>query len=148
ALVLIIVSFALGPNHELLRKTAPAVLWISLSFASVLAFARAYQIESENGCFEGLILMGARPVAIYLGKLISTGVVLLVVEIVAVIALVTLDGFSLSAVLLPLAGIMMLGTIGVTAVGVLYGRLVMSLRAREVMLPLLMLPVILPALLA
>ena len=148
ALILLIVSFALGPDLKRLQSVAGAVVWISFAFAGVLAFARAYQTEEENRCFEGMLLAGAEPKAIYLGKMASTLVVMGVVEVSILISMAVLYNLSLWGMALPLAAILCLGTIGLVSIGVLYGRLAMSLRAREVLLPLLVLPVVIPAVLA
>lgn len=148
ALILVTISFALGPSPSRLRAGAAGVLWVAIAFAGVLAFARSYQAESENGCFEGMLLAGAEPKAIYLGKLIATTLVMAVVEAVVIIAMGLLYNLSFLDSLPALALIAVLGTIGFAAVGVLYGRLTMSLRGREIMLPLLVFPILVPALLA
>lgn len=146
--ILVIISFALGPSEARLRASSGGVLWVAFVFAGVLAFARVYQVEEQNRCFEGLLLSGAPPRAIYLAKLISTCLIMLVVEGVVVAALGVLYGLNLWRWLPWLAVIIVFGTVGVASVGVLYGRLTMSLRAREVLLPLLVLPAIVPAILA
>jgi heme exporter protein B len=148
ALILVIVSFALGPNVHRLRATSGAILWIVFAFSAVLAFARSYQAESENRCFEGLLLAGMYPRAIYMGKLAGTSIVMFLVEAVVIITAAMLDDLNLVSVASLLTAITILGTVGIASVGVLYGRLTMSLRAREVMLPLLVLPVVIPAILA
>lgn len=147
-LILVIVSFALGPSQARLSAAAPGILWIAFAFAGVLAFARAYQSESENGCFEGMLLAGADPKAIYLGKLTATVLVMLLMEAVVTAAMSLLYNLRLWTVLPALALVAVLGSVGIASIGVLYGRLTMSTRAREVMLPLLMLPVVIPVLLA
>jgi len=147
-LILVIISFALGPDAARLRAAAGAVLWIAFAFAGVLAFARAYQTESENRCFEGMLLAGADPRAIYLGKLTATVIVMLVMEAVVTISMALLYGLQIGSVAVQLFAILALGTAGIASVGIVYGRLTMTLRAREVMLPLLVFPVVIPAILA
>lgn len=147
-LILVIISFALGPSPGRLHSVAGGVLWIAFAFAGVLAFARAYQTEDENRCFDGLLLAGADPRAIYMGKLVSTMVVMLALEVVVGAAMIVLYGLRFSSLLVGLALVAILATTGLAAVGVLYGRLTMSLRAREILLPLLVLPVTVPVILA
>jgi len=147
-LILLIVSFALGPDRSRLHTVAGGVLWIAFAFAGILAFSRAYQSEETNKCFEGMLLAGTDPKAIYLGKLLGTIIVMLVVEVVVTTAMTVLYALSFGGSILFLALAGVLGTVGIAAVGVLYGRLTMSLRAREIMLPLLVLPVVVPVLLA
>jgi heme exporter protein B len=146
--ILVIISFALGPSPARLHSAAAGVLWVAFVFAGVLAFARAYQAETDNRCFEGLLLAGAEPRAIYVGKLLGTCAIMLVVETAVTAALGVLYGLNLWRHIPELALAMALGTLGVAAVGVLYGRLTMSLRAREILLPLLVLPAVVPVLLA
>lgn len=147
-LILVIISFALGPSPTRLHSAAGGILWVAFSFASVLAFARAYQSEADNRCFEGLLLAGATPKAIYIGKLAATIIVLLTVEVVVTVSMGLLYGIQIWPSLPGLAMVSFFGTVGIASVGVLYGRLTMSLRGREIMLPLLVLPVVIPVILA
>ncbi len=147
-IILVVISFALGPSSSRLQSVAGGILWIAFAFAGVLAFGRAYQVEGNNGCFEGMLLTGVDPRTIYLGKLIATCIVMLAVEMVVVFAMALLYGLDLWSRAPSLLLIATLGTLGFASIGILYGRLTMSLRAREVMLPLLVLPVVLPLVLA
>jgi heme exporter protein B len=147
-LILVVISFALGPSPSRLQSAAAGVLWVAFAFAGIIAFGRAYQTESDNRCFEGMVLAGANPKAIYLGKLAATMTVMLLVEIVVVGAMGVLYNLHLWGRLPILLLIALLGTVGFASVGILYGRLTMTLRAREVLLPVLVLPVVLPVVLA
>jgi heme exporter protein B len=147
-LVLVILSFALGPSPVRLHAVAAGLLWVAFVFAGVLAFGRAYQTELDNRCFEGSILAGADPKALYLGKLLSTVAIMLLVEAVVVACMSILYNLDIPGHVPVLALIAILGTVGFAAIGTLYGALTMSLRAREVLLPLLLLPVVLPVILA
>jgi len=147
-MILLIVSFALGPDIHRLRSASSAILWIAFIFAGILAFSRAYEAESHNGCFEGLFLFGASPRAVYVGKLLATILVMLLVELTVVIAMGLLYDLAIWRETIGLVTVAVLGTAGVASIGVLYGRLAMLLRAREVMLPLLVFPIVIPALLA
>ena len=147
-LILVVISFALGPSRSRLEAAASGVLWVAFAFAGIIAFARAYQTESDNRCFEGMLLAGANPRAIYLGKLIASIAVMFAVEVVVVVSMEVLYSLHLWARLPVLLAVALLGTVGFAAVGVLYGRLTMALKAREVLLPILVLPVVLPVVLA
>jgi heme exporter protein B len=147
-LILVVISFALGPSQRRLQTAAAGVLWVAFAFAGIIAFGRAFQTESENRCFEGMLLAGANPRAIYLGKLLSAMIVMFVVETVVVVSIGLLYDLHLWARLPALLAIVLLGTLGFAAVGILYGRLTMNLRSREVLLPVLVLPVVLPVVLA
>lgn len=146
-LALLVFSFALGPNRAHLQTAAAGILWLALVFSGILAFGRIYQIEMENSAFEGLLLVAQNRSAIYLGKMLGASVVMLLVEIVLVPVMGVLYDLDLHGGIGILMLACVLGTIGFAAVGALYGALTMSLRAREVLLPLLLLPVTVPILL-
>lgn len=147
ATVLLIFGFALGPNADRLRAAAGGLLWLAFVFAGVLAFSRAYQLEAENNAFEGLLLVTRSRSALYAGKVLATVAVMLVIEAVTLPLMAVLYNLDLWGAALPLALIGVLGTVGYASVGALYGALTMSLRAREVLLPLLLLPVTVPVIL-
>ncbi|HEX8918160.1 MAG TPA: heme exporter protein CcmB [Chloroflexota bacterium] len=147
AMVLLIFSFALGPDQQRLRASAGGLLWLAFLFSGILAFGRAYQLEAENAAFEGLLLIARNRSAVYIGKVLGTAAIMLLIEIVAVPLMAILYNLDLWSNLPQLAGVFALGTLGFAAVGALYGALTMSLRAREVLLPLLMLPITVPVIL-
>lgn len=147
AMVLLIFSFALGPNPARLQEAAGGLLWLAFVFSGILAFGRAYQLEADNNAFEGLLLVAQHRSAIYVGKVIGVVAVMTVLEAVIVPVMALLFNLDLWGVLVPLALVALLGTVGFSAIGALYGALTMSLRAREVLLPLLVFPVTVPVIL-
>jgi len=147
ATVLLIFSFALGPDPGHLRTAAGGLLWLAIVLSGVLAFGQAYQLEAENNAFEGLLLVARNRSAIYAGKVLGTVVVMLIIEAVIIPVMAVLYNLELWGAVLPLALVGLLGSVGYAAVGALYGALTMSLRAREVLLPLLLLPVTVPVIL-
>jgi heme exporter protein B len=146
-IALLVFSFALGPDPERLRSAAGGVLWLAFIFSGILAFGRSYQLEAENNAFEGLMLVAENRSAIYLGKMLGAMAVMLTLETLILPLMAVLFSIPLSGGLLGLAIVGVLGTIGFAAIGALYGALTMSLRAREVLLPLLLLPVTVPVIL-
>jgi heme exporter protein B len=146
-MALLVFSFALGPNRAHLQTAAAGILWLALIFSGVLAIGRIYQIEAENGAFEGLLLTAQNRSAIYLGKMLGAIIIMVLVEIVLVPLMAVLYDLDFHGGVPLLALACVLGTVGFAAVGALYGALTMSLRVREVLLPLLLLPVIVPILL-
>jgi len=146
-IVLLIFSFALGPDPVRLRAAAGGLLWLAFVFAGILAFGRIYQIEMDNNAFEGLMLVAQNRSAVYVGKLLGGILVMLLIEVVVLPLMSVLYNLDLWGSTLPLLGISLLGTIGFAAVGTLYGALTMRLRVREVLLPLLLLPVTVPVIL-
>jgi heme exporter protein B len=147
-LVLLLFGFALGPDAGRLAEAAPGLLWLAIVFGSLLIVARLHQQEAEDGALEVLARYPVERHAIYLGKLLAGigaigvlgGVLLPVVGI--------LYGIDLASGWPALVGTLLLGTIGLAAVGTFYAGVTVRMQAREVMLPLLMLPVIAPLLLA
>jgi heme exporter protein B len=146
--LLISFGLSLGPGRALLQRTAPGLLWLAVLFASVLSFRHAYEIEGEDGALEGLILGSIDPGAIFLGKAVAVIVQLLVLELAVSLLVVVLFGLSLGGEPLTALGAALLGTVGLGAVGSLFGVLGEAPRASETVFPLLVLPLAIPALVA
>jgi heme exporter protein B len=146
-MVLLVFSFALGPSQARLKAAAGGLLWLAFIFAGMLAFGRAYQLETENNAFEGLLLVTQSRSAIYAGKVLGTVAVMVVIEAFVIPLMAILYNLNLWSAILPILPIAVLGTLGFASIGSLYGALTMSLRAREVMLPLLLLPITVPVIL-
>jgi heme exporter protein B len=146
----LLVSFglSLGPGRSLLEETAPGLLWLAVTFASVLSFRQAYEVESEDGAMEGLVLSPVDRAAIFLGKALGVAVELVVLEAIVVLLVATLFGLSLGEAPAVLASAFLLGTVGLSAIGSLYGALTESSRTREAVFPLLVLPLATPVLVA
>jgi len=147
ALVLFIFSFALGPDTELLRRVSGGLLWVGIAFTGILSLSRTYQSEETSGGIEGLRMYPGDVRAIFLGKLLGNVVLLLCVEAVLFPAAAILFQIEMLPYALELVGIALLGTIGFSIVGTFYAALTVNLRAREVMLPLLLFPALVPVLL-
>lgn len=143
-LALVVFSFALGPDAERLRAAAPGLLWLAVVFAGMLGVGRAYQVEMENGCLEALALYPGDREAIYFGKFLSTLLFVLILEWLLVPMMAVLYNLAVG----PRIGLVLLvgalGAVGFAAVGGLYAALSVHVRAREVMFPLLLLPVVIP----
>ncbi|HET7631640.1 MAG TPA: heme exporter protein CcmB [Gemmatimonadaceae bacterium] len=146
--MLILFGFALGPDPEALRHAAAGAIWLSALFAGVLAFNRSYQVELESGALDQLLLYPGPRWSIYLGKLLAN---LLFVGLILVI--VILVGIALFQVRIPAAwpqllGVFVLGAVGLVVLGTFYAAMASRSRAREVLLPLLLFPMLVPLLLA
>jgi heme exporter protein B len=147
ALVLLILGFALGPDSEAVRQAAPGLLWIAVVFTSILGLSRAYDAERENRGMEGLFQYPGGRSAVFVGKFTVLLIMLLFVELVLFVLGGVLYNLGLATAVGPLAAVAVLGTVGLAGVGTLYGALTLDLRAREVLLPLLMLPLVVPVVL-
>ena len=148
ALVLLLFGFALGPDSRRLTEAAPGLLWLAIVFAGLLAVGRLHLVETDDGALEHLALYPVDRRAIYAGKVLSGLAAMLVLGGVMLGVVAILYGIDLAAAWLPLLVTLLLGAVGFAAVGTFYAGVTVRMRAREVMLPLLMLPVIAPLLLA
>ena len=144
--MLLVFAFALDPDRGILRRVAPGLFWVTVLLAALLAVSRAFTIEAEHGAREALRLSGLDPAAVFLGKAAAIAVELLVLEVLLGTGTVVLFDVSLRAVG-PLILATLAATVGVSAVGTLYGVLVAGLRVRETLVPMLLLPVVAPVLL-
>ena len=144
-LVIVVVSFALEPGEQT-SPIAAGILWVAFTFAGVLGLSRSFVMEKDKGCLQGLMLCPVDRSLIYLGKMLSIVVFMLVVEAIILPVFIVL----LDQPLFPpqLAVIALLATIGFAAVGTLFSALAVNTKARDVMLPLLFLPVASPVIIA
>ena len=148
ALVLLLFGFALGPDAARLAQAAPGLLWLAIVFAGLLAVARLHQLETDDGALEQLALYPVARRAIYFGKALAGFGAMLVLGALLVPLMGLLYAVDLAAAWPGLLAAVILGALGFAAVGTFYAGVTVRLRAREVMLPLLVLPIIAPLLLA
>ena len=148
ALILLLFGFALGPDTEALRGMAGGVLWLTVLFSGVLSFNRSYEQELENGALETLLLYPGDRRSIFLGKLLANLAFVLLVEVVLIPLAAVLYDIPIWSVMAPLGLVMFLGTVGFVTLGTFYSAMASRLRAREVLLPLLLFPMLVPLLIA
>jgi heme exporter protein B len=147
-LVLLLFGFALGPDSRRLAEAAPGLLWLAIVFGSLLVVARLHQLEAEDGALDELARYPIERHAIYLGKLVAGLAAVLVLGGVLLPIVAILYGIGIGSAWPSLVATLLLGAIGLAAVGTFYAGVTVRMQAREVMLPLLMLPVVAPLLLA
>jgi heme exporter protein B len=147
-LVIVVFNFAfdLRVSGERVRQVAPGALWVAFAFAGILGLNRAFVAEKDRGCLEGLLLAPVDHTAIYFGKMISTVLFMLVVEALMLPVFTAFFGVNLFD--LRLVIIIVLGTVGFASVGTILSAMTAQTRAREVLLPILLLPVAAPVLIA
>ena len=147
ATALLLFSFAIGPNAEMLRTFSAGFLWLGLLLSSTLTLAESFHSEMENRALEGLLLLPSDPRALYYGKAIANWLQLTILGCALVPVMVILyDAGTLQ--LLKLLAIIMLGAAGLSAPGTLYAAMTSQVKAKQMLLPLLLFPLIVPALLA
>jgi heme exporter protein B len=147
ALVLLLFGFAMGPDSQRLSQAAPGLLWLGIVFSGLLAVSRFHELETDDGALEQLALYPVDRRAIYVGKAAIGAFAMLVLGFVLVPVVAILYAVNIGPALAPLALTVALGAIGFAAVGTFYAGVTVRMRAREVMLPLLVLPIIAPLLL-
>lgn len=147
ALVLFLFSFAIGPDTQLLQQLAGGLLWIAIVFTGTLSLGRAFQTEELAGGVRLLRLYPGDTRAIYLGKLGANLVLLAALEVVLFPASAVMFQVNLLPHALPLMLVAALGTFGFSVVGTFFAALTVHLRARELLLPLLLFPALIPVIL-
>jgi heme exporter protein B len=148
AITLMMFGFALGPDPAPLRAAAGGLLWLTVLLSGALAFNRSYQSEVEAGALDALLLYPGGRWPIFAGKLLANLVFVLLVEALAVPIAAVLYDLPITGPLLELAGILLLGTVGFVTLGTYYAAMASRVRAREILLPLLLFPMMVPLLLA
>jgi heme exporter protein B len=145
-MTLLLFSFAVGPDSNILARNASGYLWLAILLSSVLSLNESFRIEAENAALEGMRLLPINPRAIFLGKAIANTVLLFGLGTVLIPVAIALYGAELRGSLLELAALLALGCGAISAPGTLYAAIASQARARDVLLPLLLFPILIPAL--
>jgi len=145
-LMIVIFNFALELDIKVRQSVTAGVLWSTFAFAGTLGLNRSMAIEKDRGCLDGLLLAPVDRSAIYFGKAISNLVFMLIVEIIILPTYSLL--YNINLFLPGLLMVILLGSIGYVAVGTLLATMSTQTRTRDILLPILLLPVAFPLLLA
>lgn len=146
ALVVILVfNFAFDMRAARAIEVAPGVLWVAFAFSGMLGLGRSFILERDQGCLDGLLLCPSDRSIIYLGKMLGNLLFISIIEVASLPVFIAIFNLPLELRLLP---VILLGTIGLAAVGTLFSAMTVQARAREVLLPVLVLPIIIPVLIA
>jgi heme exporter protein B len=143
-LVTVIFSFTFGFSTELVKLGAPAMLWITFTFASVLGLSRSFALEKEGNAVLGLLLTPTDRSLIYIGKMISGTIFVFIVGLIIVPMFILFFNLGFISTLVPLIPVIFLGALGFVSVGTLFSAMAMNTRLREVLLPILLFPIIIP----
>jgi heme exporter protein B len=148
-LILVVLVFALDPTGGVRDAgTAAGALWVALIFAGMIGSTRALLAERDNGCIRALILSPLDRGALYLAKLVAAFIFMAVAEIAAIVLMVLFFNLEFDARLLRLAPIIALGALGFSALSTLLAAISGRIRAGDLLLPLLVVPMFVPALIA
>jgi heme exporter protein B len=145
-LVILIFNFALELDIKTRQSVTAGVLWTTFAFAGTLGLNRSMAVEKDRGCMDGLLLAPVDRSAIYFGKAISNLAFMLIVE--AIVLPVYSVLYNVNLFRFDLIGVILLGSIGYTAVGTLLAAMSVQTRTRDVLLPILLFPVVIPVLLS
>jgi len=144
-IVILIFSFSFDLAVERANTVAPGVLWVAITFAGMLGLARSFVLERDQGCLDGLLLCPVDRSILYLGKMLGNLIFISLTQVIIVPLCFALFNLPFHALLLP---VILLGTLGFSSVGTLVSAMTVHARAREVMLPILLFPIVMPALIA
>jgi len=142
-LILVLFGFALDADTETLRDTGPGLFWVSILLVAILAIQRAVDIENSDSAQDRLLLSPISSLSLFIGKTIGLFLQLIVLEILMMVAMVTLFDSSIDNFFLIIVSAI-IATIGIASTGTLYGVLATGLGVRETLLPILLLPVLAP----
>jgi heme exporter protein B len=147
-MVLVIFNFTLDLTSEEALKMGAGFLWISFAFGGVLALNRSFALERDENCVQGLQLMPVDRGGIYLGKCLANVIFMLITEIILLPLFAVFFNVDITARPLYLLAVLFLGSVGFSSVGTLFSAIAVHTRMREVILPILLLPVTIPVLIA
>lgn len=144
--LLVILIFIFSVNLSLVNanEIGPGILWVAILFSGTIGLNRSFMLEKENGCLQGLILAPVDRTALYFGKMISNLIFFLIMEAFLLPLFMVFFNVDLVSHLLPLLFVIFIGTLGFCSIGTLLSSLSSNLKTREIMLPILLYPLMVP----
>ncbi len=143
-IVILIFSFSLSMDQETVRETIPGILWIAFSFTGIIGLGKSFLVETQNDCMENMLMAPIPKGAVYLGKLIGNFLFMLIVEVILFPLFVIFFNLDILGQIPMIMLICFLGTLGLSAMGTLLSAMTVQIKAREVMFPLMLLPLVVP----
>ncbi|MBN1962895.1 MAG: heme exporter protein CcmB [Deltaproteobacteria bacterium] len=147
-ITLLLFSFAIGPNLNSLSQNAPGFFWLAIFLSSVLSLGESMRIENENSAINCLRLLPVSAATIFLAKSLVNTCFLFILSLVLLPFMIILYDVKVTFTILPLFGVLALGTAAISAPGTLFSWLAIKARAKDILLPLLLFPIVIPNLLA
>jgi len=147
-IVILIFSFSFSMDQQAAREVIAGIIWVAFAFTGIIGLGKSFSSELQNDCLEALQMVPAPKGAIYLGKVAANFAFMFVVEILLFPMFVIFFNLDVIEEIWILLLIFFLATIGLSAVGTLFSALTVQIRAREVMLPILLLPLVVPVMIA
>jgi heme exporter protein B len=146
--ILVLFSFAFDPSSEQVQEFSGGLLWLVFTFASALVLNRSFARETQNDCLDALIASPAPASALFVGKALANYALLMAVELISLPVFGIFYNVTWTARFGALLLVMLLGTWALTVIGTLFSALTVNLRLRELMLPTLVYPLLIPALMS
>ena len=147
--ILLLFSFAFDPSSEQIQEFSGGLLWMTYAFAGALVLNRSFAREVQNDCLDALIASPVSSAALFAGKALANFAMLYAVELVSLPVFVLFYNVPWKAAQLwPMLLVLALGTWALTVIGTLFSALTVNLKLRELMLPTLVYPMMIPALIS
>jgi len=147
-IVILVFSFSFSMDQDAARHLIAGIIWVAFTFTGIIGLGKSFTSELQNDCLESLQMSPAPKGAIYLGKVAANFLFMLSVEILLFPLFVLFFNLEVIEAVGTLLFIFFLATLGLSAVGTLFSALTVQIRAREVMLPVLLLPLAVPVMIA
>lgn len=147
-IVIVIFNFAFDTGSRAIVEVSPAILWVAFLFAGMLSLGNAFAMEREEACMLGLLLAPIPRGVVYLGKFLANLIFLVAMETLIFPIFVIFFNIGIKGGFLWFLLVVLLVDVGFVAVGTLFSAMTMSLRTREVLLPILLFPVVVPVVIA
>jgi heme exporter protein B len=147
-LVLVIFNFAFEPSSVERALIAPGTLWVAFSFAAILGLNRSLAMEIDNDCLQGLLLSPLGRGDLYLGKVASNFIFMMIAEAVVLPFFIIFNNLRFNLQFFEIGAIACLGTVAVAAIGTILSTISANTRMKEVMLPVLQIPLTVPVVIA
>jgi heme exporter protein B len=144
--ILLLFSFAFDPSSDQIREISGGLLWLVFAFAGTLILNRSFARELVNDCLDALVSSPVSGAQLFLGKVLANFVILIAVECACLPVFAIFYNVHFTPALPLLFLVMLLGTWGLTVIGTLFSAMTVNLRLRELMLPTLVYPMMIPAL--
>lgn len=147
-LVLVTFNFAFEPSSLERALIAPGTLWVAFSFAAILGLNRSLAAEMDNDCLQGLLLAPISRGDLYLAKVAGNFIFMMIAELIILPVFVIFNNLRFNVQFLEIAAIACLGTLAIAAVGTILSTISANTRMREVLLPVLQIPLTVPVVIA
>ncbi len=145
-LIVVLFSFAIGQMLSSNRELGASILWVTILFSSTLGLNYAFSVDKQHHCLQALMLTPIDRGIFYLGKVISNLIFISIIELFIVPLFLTFFNYPILQSIAPLALVLFLGTCGIVSVGTLLSAISTSTKKRDILLPLILFPIVIPVL--